>query len=213
VSSFGDAGYITNVNATSNQIKFYNADYSLYKNINIVPVNGYNMTGATFFSKRLYNDDNKVEFIVSFLRVQDGTVINNIKLYNEDGIILKDFGEGTEMSVIIFLLNEQYKLFVFKNNITEIYSLPGTISTGVSDKKITEYQSPYPNPTNATITLPYQLGQGETSAMNIYNINGQLIETKQIDYIFDKILLNVSAYPKGIYIYEVNGVSKQFIVE
>jgi len=70
----------------------------------------------------------------------------------------------------------------------------------------------YPNPANTTITLPYQLKQGEKSAMHIYNINGQLVETKQVDYVFDKILLNVSSYASGTYFYEVNGVSNKFIV-
>jgi len=70
----------------------------------------------------------------------------------------------------------------------------------------------YPNPAKTTINLPYRLKQGETSVMNIYNANGQLMETKKIDFVFDKIQLNVSGYTKGIYFYEVNGVSNKFIV-
>ena len=49
--------------------------------------------------------------------------------------------------------------------------------------------------------------------MRISNIQGQLVELKQIDYVFDKIILNVSNYSKGVYIYEVNGVSNKFVVE
>ena len=49
--------------------------------------------------------------------------------------------------------------------------------------------------------------------MNIFNINGQLIESKKIGYDFDKILLDVSGYAKGMYIYEVKNVSNKFVVK
>ncbi len=94
---------------------------------------------------------------------------------------------------------------------TEIYSLPG-VGTNVRSAQAEKVSSPYPNPAKTTVTLPYQLKQGETSTMNIYSINGQLIESKQIDSVFNKILLNVSGYAKGAYLYEVNGVSNRFIV-
>ena len=51
------------------------------------------------------------------------------------------------------------------------------------------------------------------SIMNIFNTKGQLIEAKQIDFSFDKILLNISNYSKGVYLYEVNGISKRFVVD
>jgi len=72
---------------------------------------------------------------------------------------------------------------------------------------------PYPNPTNTAINLPYNLEKGETSVMRISSITGQLVEIIQIDFTADKILLNVSGYAKGVYLYEVNGVSNRFIVE
>jgi hypothetical protein len=77
---------------------------------------------------------------------------------------------------------------------TEIYSLPGKTTSVAPMVSNTISKSPYPNPTNTTITLPYKLKQGETSTMHIYSMNGQLIETKQIDSGYDKILLNVSGY-------------------
>jgi hypothetical protein len=74
-------------------------------------------------------------------------------------------------------------------------------------------QFAYPNPAKTTIYLPYQLKLGETSVMHIYNAYGQLIETKKIDATFNTILLNVSNYSKGVYIFEVNGAGNKFVVE
>ena len=98
-------------------------------------------------------------------------------------------------------------------NKTEIYSLPGSISSSISAVKSSSIISPFPNPANSTINLSYKLAQGETAIMRICDIQGKLIEQKQIDCQFDKILLNVSNYNKGTYIYQVNGVSKKFIVQ
>jgi hypothetical protein len=130
-------------------------------------------------------------------------------------MILKEFYGCVYVGVSLFKVNNQFKLSMYNydNNTTEIYSLPGTMANVVPQIGGNIFQSPYPNPANSTITLPYQLKQGEISTMRIYNMDGQLIETKQIDSAFDKILLNVSNYRRGMYIYEVNGESKRFIVK
>jgi len=213
----GDAEVFIRANLENNQIKLYNTDYSLYKNIDIIPPTGYKWGNVYFFTKKLFNNDDKIEFMAHFF--EDGGVGGaKLLLYNEDGTIIKDFGvtvDGTWF--LIYKINEQFKLILYKTltgqNATEIYSLPGTLSIESPKIGTSFLQPPYPNPANSTITLPYQLKQGEISIMRIYNINGQLIESKHIGSDFDKILLNVSNYRKGMYIYEVNGESKRFIVK
>ena len=239
VTHYGSGGLIgnnTGVNLygytknSSNQVLFYNEDYSLYKTITITPPTGYNNSSISFVSKNLFNSDDKIEFIIAFINpnaLQQGGDYNTYyssKIYNEDGNLIKDFGTSYQIipSGIVNISNGQFKLLIHRyvyntNSIiitsTEIYSLPGTLPNSISEQSNTQFHLPYPNPANTTITLPYQLKHGEISKMNIYNINGQLIETKHIGYNFDKILLNVSTYIKGVYIYEVNGISNRFIVE
>ena len=209
--TYGDAGVFICQNEYN--IKLYNTDYSLYKNIEIIPPTGYSAS-IDYFTKKLFNDDNKIEFMVTFHSLTAN--MEKLCLCNEDGTILKDFGEARTIRYSVYKVDEQWKLFLYKyeneNYAVEIYSLPGKISNAVPQVGNNIFQSPYPNPANSTITLPYQLNQGETSTMRIYNLNGQLIESKQIDATFDKILLNVSNYRKGLYLYEVNGVSKRFVV-
>jgi len=210
-------------NEANKQYKLFNTDYSLYKIIDVTlfagyPA-GYNAYYANYFTRKLFNDNNKIEFIVVFYnKTEHGGIL--MRIYDEDGTIIKDFGETTsESNYSIFKINDQYKLFWHKNDLTtdsyttEIYSIPGKISNIAPLIGNNIFQSPYPNPANSIITLPYQLKQGEISTMRIYNMNGQLIETKQIDSAFDKILLNVSNYKRGMYLYEVNGESKRFIVK
>jgi len=211
-------------NTTTNQVKLYNEDYSLYKSVTITPPANYSFNTVSTYSKNIITTDGKVTFFVTFINNNTTDDLrSNFKLYDEDGTIVKDF--GYEYMFIIYgihaISDNKLRLSILRYTSTnpltyqtDIYSLPGTVtSIAPPTEGNNTFQSPYPNPANTVITLPYKLEQGEMSVMSIYSINGQLIETKQIDYVFDKILLNVSGYAKGMYIYEVNGVSSRFVVK
>lgn len=213
--------YYTPAGVSGDQVKLYNEDYSLYKSITITPPADYSAISVSGFSKNLVTTDDKITFFVVFRNTSaiDKNLYHIVRLYDENGIIVKDFGgTGTTYSTFFHeISNGKCRLLVLKivNNAykAEVYSIPGTVTELRSARVEKTSSFPYPNPANTVITLPYQLEQGETSVMRIYNINGQLIELKQIDSTFNKILLNVSDYTKGIYFYEVNGVSNKFIVE
>lgn len=220
----GDVNYYSIINSTDNQIKLFNMDYSLYKTITILPPSGYKISGVSFFTKHLFNNDDKIEFLVMFYSSTSNSNLNTTnKLYNEDENLIKDFGYYYLSTTNIIKINDQYRLLLlcYTNNTlpftykTEIYSLPGTMSSSIAEtENINKHFSlPFPNPSNSFINLPYQLNQGQQSVMRIFNTQGQLIEIKQLDYEFDKIILNVSNYSKGIYFYEVNGISNTFIVQ
>ncbi len=220
--------YFTKIVDNSYHIKSYNSDYSLNtdKTYQFTPPLGYKVSTVSL-SKKLFNTDENYEFMVVFVKTSSVAYDNdNSKaiLYDTNLNVIKDFGTGAGLyiSPYLYIIDNQYKLLICKiiydtghNQLTnsEIYSVPGThTSINVSEQKANVIQSAYPNPTISSITLPYQLKQGEISVMRIFNINGLLIESKQIDFVFDKILLNVSEYAKGVYFYEVNGVSNRFVV-
>jgi hypothetical protein len=224
-NSFYLAGVVNN----SYRIKIYNSDYSLHTNqtYNFTPPEGYRVASVSP-SKKLFNTDSNYEFLVRYTKISYSSYDNEdekLILYDANGNIIKDFGTGYSfwVSSQLYIINNKYKLLIYRNLFdeednsftnTEIYSVPGTpSSSNVRTASVNSRLSPYPNPANTVITLPYKLEQGEFSVMNIFSISGQLIETKQIGYDFDKILLNVSNYAKGVYFYEINGVSNRFIVE
>jgi hypothetical protein len=211
----------------NNQIKFYNEDFSVYKTVNIDRPKGYNID-VELISEQLFNLDSSIEFICVFYK-QSYTNINGsstmIKLYNDNGTIVKDFGTYNYMGAgariiskgginqllidgdLLTSLNPYKYQYVY-----QLYSLPGSMPNNVSELKISDIKSAYPNPSKTIVNLPYELAKGQTSTMRIFNINGQLMEQKQIDSEFDKIRLNVNSYKSGTYLYEYNGISKKFIV-
>jgi hypothetical protein len=232
-ASYHGAGFI-NVSAgvnlyilqsnDGNQVKLYNEDHSLYKTVTITPPAGYKIVGLSLVSKKLFNANDNIEFIIIFRRSTADDNNDNMRLYDDGGNMIKDFGNAYSFNPsCIKISNGQFKLVVFRYMIensatlyysTDIYSLPGSVPVvAIREGSSIESPSPYPNPSNSIVHLPYQLKNGETSVMHIYNLQGQLLEQKQIDYAFHEILLDVSMYVKGVYIYEVNGISNKFIVE
>jgi hypothetical protein len=219
------------IESEQTQVKLYADDFSLYKTISITPPEGFKNGNVFGFSKNIFTDDDKVAFMIRYNKYVDGLMYETIILYDENGATLKDFGMAEYMWGQIYITSDnKFRFSVMKyiltnpeaetwedriyESKTEAYSLPGTIST-TNAKLVPMSQSlqpPYPNPSNTTITLPYKLQSGETSVMRILNTNGQVMETKRIGSDFEQIQLNVSNYRKGMYIYEVNGVSNRFVV-
>ena len=205
------------IQSDSNKIELYNAsDYSLYKS---VPANfdlKHRTSSISAVSRKLFDIDDQVEFLLH-LSWSDGIYTKKTTyLLNEDGDIEMTFAEGGSFS--FHRVNGQNRMAIstgsFGNYITKIYSLPGTISTEVEQSCQPSLLSmPYPNPANTTIHLPYQLQQGTTATLQVFNPQGQLVVEKQVGSMFDEVLLDVSSYTPGTYIYTVNGQNGRFVVK
>ena len=203
--------------------RIYNSSFQLVKEITLPSSisNGYAPDmNVTILGKHLINTDEKIEFCVQLLYTTSQDDYNHPHSYiiNEDGEIIYDFGIDNNVcfwSGGIHKVGNQLRAIAETGNGIQIYSLGGNYnpSTMVTYPQQGSFLNPYPNPSRNTISLPYTLQSGETSQLHVFNMNGQLLETFNIGSDFDKILLNVSGYPKGTYIYTYNGVSKKFVVQ
>lgn len=222
--------YITAYTQEENgTIKYYiyNADFSLDNLQTITPNNlpeGYSLysTYCKFLSNNLINTDDYYEWLIvgynSAAQINEGYYSY---IVNSQGDIIYDFGYSSTTSFSFHVANEQLRAMrlttVYDENnnwhySTEIYSCGGSV-TRIAESKGKNSTNAYPNPATSFINLPYELNNDETSTMNIYDINGRLIEQKPIGYHFRNLELNVSNYKAGTYIYEYNGESYRFVVQ
>ncbi|MBQ6083940.1 MAG: hypothetical protein IJK92_06265 [Bacteroidales bacterium] len=213
------------INVTTNKntisINLYNGDHSVYKSINITPPYGYDYSDINYYSQTLFNDDEDIEFLVTYYNYsEDMNKISICKLYNEQGSVIEDFGYS--YYVYSSLYNEGgFKLKLekrFYNNdsnrfyySTEVYSLPGT-GYSLSENGVQVNNAPQ-NTSAKVVALPYLLNGGESADLFIYNMENNLVEKKVVDSTFDRIMLDVSGYAPGIYYYTVDGTSHKFIVK
>lgn len=214
--------YIT-TDSRDNGICIYNLDYSVYKSFKIDLPNTSEITSYTLLSSvKLFNNDDLIEFVLPLY--DSFSKEYALKLYNENGEMLKDFGRNYYWCYVFITENDDLKLAAYTPSVTgnayaqqySVYSLPNNISP--SDIKTyksfrSENLLPYPNPAAGNITLPYKLNYGEIAVMKIVDLNGNIKEERTINAAFDRIILDVRNYPKGIYIYEYQGISNKFTVK
>ena len=109
-------------------------------------------------------------------------------------------------SRFIFFINKILKtIFVFI--FTEIYYILGVDNT--SENVVDSSKVPFPNPANQIINIPCE--SQRDAIISIFDINGKLIESKQVNCSNEGFLLDVTNYPSGIYIYECDGERNRFI--
>ena len=192
---------------------FYSkADMSLYKKFCIN-----NISWISSVAKGVYTKDKDLTCFVG--RVNSGCPDESyygVFIYNEDGeqIAILEVGEYEIVRTEIVQIGNSYKLFInCKESATYVFPLSGDLSSAtVNTTAAKHFAKPYPNPTNGNINLPYELST-EIGQMLIYDIKGQLIETRLITSHKELLELNTQVYPAGLYFYEVEGTSQSFIVK
>ena len=214
----GDETYYYNADASANMFYIFNPDYSVYKSIGYSPPSGYDLYYIYLVSDHLFNDDDLFEFILVF----SNTTAYQMRVYNENMSLIKDLGNA--LSAYAIHTHDGYKLktsLIIYDPVTQsydytdkIYSLPGELYVSDEGEPISTIEpQPYPNPSKNRVHLPYDLGSDEISVMRIYDLQGNLVDTKTIHGCFDRILLDVSTYKPGTYIYSYKDHSKRFVVQ
>lgn len=213
---------------TDNVYYMYNWDFSLYKSITVTPPEGYKVNSFSYPSKRYVNNDDKLELFVTFGKEtypsDNRDSYCRMWLINEDGTVIKDFGSaGSLYANSYYSYNNETRINISKgmyndgntmNYSTLVYRCegPGVVSAPSVNQANTTLGKAYPNPSRSTVTLPYNLTTGQVSEMHIYNSNGQLMKSIPIGPHFNEVMVDVSSFPSGLYIYECEGRTSKFVV-
>lgn len=201
---------------------YYDSEFNLYWSYQF-EVGRY--AGVNLFPTRhLIDTDDELEFIVNESEMMaSGYSRVHSYIMGEDGAIIYDFSNAKEQVIgssfefvlvnneIRLLRNVSYYEIGTPYNELEVYGTGGNYSA--EEFHLVVNSVAYPNPARSIITLPYELAEGETTIMSIYNLNGQLIERFEIGPHFNQVHLNVNSYSPGVYLYEYKGRSNKFIVQ
>ena len=207
----------------SSTISIYNADYTLKKQFTPTVPAGYEMHISTFnpftLSKNIFNSDNLLEIVVNMSTWDSSTnsTISIIRIYNEDGVLIKDFGGNYREFNDVFDFHVFHdnttgtnKLLLYKvsTNSTEVYNL-NTTSLAAKEIQTKNKLSAFPIPTDKTLTI-FNPSNG-SNKVEVFDTSGKLIINKSFGNSERKISLDVENLPKGIYIYKVGDLSSKFI--
>ena len=193
-------------------IKIYNADYTLKKQFTLASPVNISSYDNFILSKNIFNTDNLLEIVTT-----SGNYPNySIKIYNEDGVLVKDFGTGYQFEdefdfhVYYDTNSNKNKLRLFKSssNSTEIYNLS---TNSLTTKEITDKNklTAFPIPTNKNLNI-INPNNGNNS-LQVYDENGKIVINKLFTNSEKTISLDVEFLPKGIYIYKIGNINSKFL--
>jgi hypothetical protein len=202
-----------------NQALIYNTDYTLHKTVGLPDFTDEIPYHANTLSKNLLNQDDNLEFIVTYQDTID----------NRTQFVLMS-GNGNKLKQIlgdyyrIINVSGNYKIQVNQGGNTVVYNLPGEqlVNAPTPDDNLGAGNSGtsahvYPNPASRTVNIQYALDKGQTGQAIIYNASGQAVDRHRIGPDFNKIRLDISGYDAGNYYYQVrtdNGIDKgKFVVQ
>ncbi len=193
-------------------IKIYNADYTLKKQFTLASPVNISSYDNFILSKNIFNTDNLLEIVTT-----SGNYPNySIKIYNEDGILVKDFGTGYQFDdefdfhVYYDSNSNKNKLRLFKSssNSTEIYNLS---TNSLTTKEITDKNklTAFPIPTNKILNI-VNPNNGNNS-LQVYDENGKMVLNKTFMNSEKIISLDVEFLPNGLYLYKIGNFSSKFL--
>lgn len=209
---------------SSNVVKLFNTDHTLFKSITVPTLAGYKFVNAIHVSDNLFNSDNLVEMMGVYY---SSTLFPKYRslIFNETGNTIKDL-DSASFAAVYKDDNDNYKLKAYGYSISGntfynyfIYSLPGSLpcdncnalKTGSVQRTAPFVSGPIPNPSEGNTVINYMLPQGVDDGMlTFYNISGQIVGSYPVYSSQNSFRLDAK-FPAGNYVYHLqtqSGISE-----
>ncbi len=216
----------------SNDIVLYNLNHSVFRTFSIptLPTIA-SQISVRYVSEELFNTNPAdIEYMVYYTdTIGPFTGVPHITVFDELGNILFDRDSAvisnSEFSPVqasqgIVATPSGAKMLLHLAYFTEleIYSLPGILPcqeciggviSGIAqspaiDNNQQQLPNPYPNPTNNTTTIPYELPAGvNTGTMIIYDLLGNEVRRYEVGRAFNTLEIAVGELAQGTYTYSL----------
>ena len=233
VVNLSASGYKYMISDTA-QITLYNLNHSVFRTIQIPAQNDmyYPTFRVLYVSEELFNlNPGDIEFMITYQ--SNSTNEYRIRVYNEAGnlefgrdsfLVQTMLGYGLQQTGIMYTSSGVKMIITHQvTYAAEVYSLPGSLPcnecsggviSGIQGQTFSETQKigdPYPNPTNGTTTIPYELPEGvNTGTLIIYDLLGREVKRYTVTGAFSTLEIQSGELAPGTYQY--NLVTSQRII-
>lgn len=213
--SYSGWKYVDLHNIENNEIRLFNLDYTLFKELILPPKISNTTPVAVFYiSETLFDTDSTtIEYFLGYIindskyYVRIANEYGEILLEEEDAVTYEIFttekyyysiyetDHGTKMQLIYFNEMDYYK--------TKIFSLPGSYPTDIKQIDETNF-SIFPNPSNGvnTIRLDPEINL-KNGIINIFDTQGSIVKKLKINNNTREIHLDNSDLSSGVYFYQI----------
>lgn len=209
------------INLVKKSIDLYDMNHSFDKSISFAsyPQSSNNIPIILYLSEHLFDNDDGIEFMYVYI-IGTSVPIPNTRVYKEDGTLIF---QADSMGPLVRVNTPQLQIPIYNtsfgskmilsclnNGKAKVYSLPGALTTDIAEangKLMQQYgqlSKLYPNPSNGTVTLQYELPKGETEGeLILYNLQGIEVKRYKVDNTFNEMLIDNTELPAGTYFFQL----------
>lgn len=227
-SNNGETFYVTS-GIVDKTVKIFDKNFNLYKEFNIdipqesqavIYINS-EVPSAYILSKGIFDLDDKLDIVVFFGNTTDsGNYKYFIKIYNEDGEIIKNFNEYNYVDILSLNVFHDKSENINKLTInsrgdsnnetgpfTEVYTLPSNTLSVSDGNVVSSSLKVYPNPVSSVITIDNP--NNGASEAKVFDMAGRLVKEIPFTNSNKSLTVNIAELAKGNYVIKIgNSVSK-----
>jgi len=205
---------------TLNNVMFFRDDYydrPLYRYLVPLANRENDFSRNTLFTQTLFNDDEKLEFIVA--TVQDG-VVTKYEIISEDGTVLKTLPQENKWEYwmgdfSVHVIGSTKYLAIFGDDydsgsyIYYFYKISNSTTNGSSNVSLEPMPKnfAFPNPVKSNQSLTIQLSSTTTLSSESYvemvSLNGSAVSRQPAKIFDNQISVSTRGISSGQYIYNV----------
>lgn len=214
LSISGDKFFVMDVGLS--QCRIYNTNHSLWKTISLsVPANNY-LYDIQYISENLFTTDGALCLVYTYYSYDAVNLYYTYttKIVKENGTVLLSL-PGCQYYYATTLLDGNVKFVTYSYDYsvspytvaTSVYDIPGNLVLSMTENGVIETSTPlraFPNPASDRLTLSYELPLGSVNAtLTINDIQGRLIHTYPVQNNTNRMDIQVSQLPDGVYFYTI----------
>jgi len=208
----GEKFYVMDV--ANSQCRIYNTNYTLWKTINFsIPANNY-LYDIRYLSEGLFTNTNELCLAYVYYYYDDVNFYYtfNMQVIKENGTVLLSV-PGCQYMNVYNMASGSSKFVTYSYDFsitpytttTKVFSLPGTLTSVPEYDNDQAVMNPaFPNPASSAVTIPYSLHDFDKGQAQLFDPNGRLVGTKEIMNSEGNVTFNVTGFPAGLYIYNIN---------
>ncbi len=147
---------------------------------------------------------------------------DSLKMFSGDNGDILDAASGMPDNIYgwVIMPDNSVRLITVSGNIIKTHSVEAVTGTGddptVALPSFLSLGQPYPNPFNATQTIPVNIKPGKRLTIDVYNLLGQKIDRIYSGVSYSKTLnitWNADKYASGIYLIRAQSGDQSFVVK
>lgn len=212
--SNGELKYVSISEGAAPVLTIYNENHSVLKQLTAPSVPNGVLANIDLVSDKLFNQDAAIEYIAVY-EMNGSSNKYRVLAMSEAGqqLLAADSVRYSDSPYVVrgasgiklIIQTGRFSETDYIGSYTKVYALGGTYVPLAAKAELSAATGalPYPNPTQAHITLPYEVAAGQLASLEVLDMAGRIVKQYAISSAFKSLELGANELAMGTYTYRV----------